>query len=187
MALLDELFSGDDTRAAAAARQAGEAELPALVEALQQPDPDRRWWAACALAHVPGAAAAEALIRLAADADPDVRAAALHALGQRDTPDVVPPLLISLADPSDYLARLAADALIRVGRLAVPGLIGALERDARPCVRANAARALALIGDTTAIPALLRALEDESALVQHWAEEGLERMGVGQLYFRSGG
>jgi HEAT repeat protein len=187
MRLLDELFSGDDARAAAAARQVGEGELPALLEALQQPDPDRRWWATCALAHVPGAVPTETLIRLAADADPNVRAAALHGLGQRDTPDVIAPLLFSLTDPSEYLTRLAADALIRVGAPAVPGLARALEQDAQPRVRANAARALALIGDTAAIPALFKALEDESALVQTWAEEGLERMGVGQVYFRTGG
>jgi HEAT repeat protein len=51
-------------------------------------------------------------------------------------------------------------------------------------VRVNLARALALIGDTAAIPALFRALDDESAIVAHWADEGLERLGVGQVYFR---
>jgi len=187
MTLLDELFSGDDARAIAAARQAGEAELPRLLDALRQPDSDRRWWAACALAHVPGPAATEALIRLAADADADLRAAALHGLGQRGTPDVIPPLLFSLGDSSDFLARLSADALIRLGKVAVPSLVRALAEDVQPRVRANAARALALIGDTAAIPALFKALEDESVLVQSWAEEGLERMGVGQIYFQTGG
>ena len=100
---------------------------------------------------------------------------------------MIAPLLFSLADSSDYLARLATDALIRVGAPAVASLARALGQDAQPRVRANAARALALIGDTAAIPALFDALDDESALVQNWAEEGLERMGVGQVYFRTGG
>jgi HEAT repeat protein len=187
MGLLDELFSGDDSRAVAAARRAGEAELSSLLEALKQPDPDRRWWATCALAYVPGDRATEALIGLVTDADPNVRAAAVHGLGQRNAPDVISLLLFTLADPSDYLARLAADSLIRVGKPAVPSLVHALAQDAQPRVRANAARALAMIGDTGAIPALFRALEDDSALVQSWAEEGLERMGVGQVYFKPGG
>ena len=38
--------------------------------------------------------------------------------------------------------------------------------------------------DTRAIPALFKALEDESAIAQYWADEGLERMGVGQVYFK---
>jgi HEAT repeat protein len=184
MDLLEELFSGDDARAAAAARLAGQDELPALLEALQGHEADRRWWAACALAHVPGEAATEALIGLAADLDANVRAAVVHGLGQRDAPEVVTPLLSTLADPSEYLARLATDALIRVGRPAVPSLIRALEQDPQPRVRANAARALALIRDPVAIPALFRALQDASALVQSWAEDGLEKLGAGQVYFR---
>jgi HEAT repeat protein len=66
----------------------------------------------------------------------------------------------------------------------VAGLIRALAQDAQPRVRTHAARALALIGDTSAIPALFKALEDDSAMVQYWVEEGLERMGVGQVYFK---
>jgi HEAT repeat protein len=55
--------------------------------------------------------------------------------------------------------------------------------DAQPRVRVNAARALAAIADPAAIPALFGALEDESVLVQHWAEAGLEKLGVGTVYF----
>ena len=75
-------------------------------------------------------------------------------------------------------------ALIKIGQEAIPLLIEALEHNPQARVRANAARALALIADTSAIPALFRALEDESSLVQHWADQGLERMGVGQVYFK---
>jgi HEAT repeat protein len=48
--------------------------------------------------------------------------------------------------------------------------------------RLEAARALASIGDTRAIPALFDALDD-SALLEYWANEGLERMGVGMCFF----
>jgi HEAT repeat protein len=183
MAILDELFSGDDERAARVAGRVTEIERPALLAALQGHDADARWWAVCALANLPGDGVTAALVAATADHDPNVRAAAVHALGQREAPEAVVPLLLSLGDASEYLARLATDALIRLGRPAVPGLIRALAQDPQARVRANAARALAAIADTAAIPALFTALEDESALVAHWAEEGLERMGVGQVYF----
>jgi HEAT repeat protein len=186
MTSLDDLFSGDDARAHAALAGIDESHLPALTDALASGDADDRWWAVCALAGLADGRATEALIAAAADVDPNVRAAVLHALGRQThrAPEAVQPLLFALGDPSLYLARIAADALIHIGAPAVPGLIRALEQEAAPQVRANAARALALIGDTTAIPALFHALEDDSMMVQYWAEAGLERMGVGQIYFK---
>jgi HEAT repeat protein len=179
-----ELFSGDDALAEAALAQAEPAWLPELQAALADADAERRWWAVRALAVMPGEAPTRALLQAAADQDPSVRAAAIFALGERAAPEAVVPLLFALGDPSDYLARLATDALVHIGQAAVAGLIRALAQDAQPRVRAHAARALAFIGDTSAIPALFTAIEDESALVQYWAEEGLERMGVGQVYFK---
>jgi HEAT repeat protein len=158
--------------------------LPGLEAALGGGDPDSRWWAVRALAQLPGEPATELLLGAAADRDESVRAGAIFALGERAATAAVVPLLFALGDASEYLARLATDALVHVGKPAVPGLIRMLEQDAQPRVRANAARALALIGDTSAIPALFKVLEDESAVVQYWAEEGLERMGVGQVYFK---
>ena len=183
MAVLDELFSGDDERAQAAASQATADCLPALRAALAGNDPDRRWWAVAALAHVPDERATELLSGAASDPDPDLRAAAIHALGYRAAPESVAPLVRALSEPSDYVARLAADALIRIGRPAVPDLIEALMNDPHPRVRAGAARALAFSADPAAIPALFGALEDESLLVQHWVDEGLDKLGVGQVYF----
>jgi len=49
--------------------------------------------------------------------------------------------------------------------------------------RLEAARALALIADQRAIPSLFQALDGESALLEYWANEGLERMGVGMAFF----
>ncbi len=183
MTFLEELFSGDDERAAAVMGQVSEDDLPALLEALGGQEADARWWAACALGHLPGEAATKALVNAAADRDANVRAAVLHGLGQRATAEAVTPLLFALGDTSEYLARLATEALIRIGRASVPGLIRVLRHDAQARVRVNAARALAAIADAAAIPALIGALEDESVLVQHWAETGLEKLGVGMMYF----
>ncbi len=52
-----------------------------------------------------------------------------------------------------------------------------------PHARREAARSLAAIGDPRAVPALYSVLEDDSALLVYWAEQGLERMGVGMVYF----
>ena len=49
--------------------------------------------------------------------------------------------------------------------------------------RLEPAPALALIGDPSAIPALFAALDEGSALLEHWASQGLERMGVGMKFF----
>ena len=184
MTVLDELFSGDDERATAALPRVEAESLPALVDALVSGDPESRWWAICALAHLPGPGAIAALLAAAAHPDPTVRSVALYALGERRAEAGVTPLLFALGDPSAYLARVATDALIHIGAPAVHGLIRALESDAQPQVRANAARALALIGDASAIPALFHALDDESVMVLYWAEQALERMGAGQVYFK---
>jgi HEAT repeat protein len=184
MTALGDLFSGDDDRAQAALARVTADDLPALVTALSDGEPEARSWAAAALGMIGEPQAVSALVAVSADPDAEVRAAVLHALGQQRSPEAVTPLLFALSDPSPYLARLAADSLIQVGAPAVPALCDALDREVEARVRVQLARALALIADTRAIPALFRALEDESHLVEHWADEGLERMGVGQVYFR---
>lgn len=130
------------------------------------------------------AADVPALLALTADPKPEVRAAVFYALGQQRAPEAITPLMFALSERSPYLARLAADALIQIGAPAVPALCEALDREVETTVRVNLARALALIADTRSIPALFRALDDDSAIVQHWADHGLERMGVGQVYFK---
>lgn len=184
MSALDDLFSGNEARAQAALHQITMADLPGVQAALTGSDPEARWWAVGALSYLPSPEATTLLISVAADPDVNLRAAALHALGQHATPVALLPLLFALSDPSPYLTRIATDALIQLGALSVPDLIRVLEADAQSHVRVNAARALALIGDKRAIPALFAALKDESVMVQYWAEEGLERMGVGQMYFK---
>lgn len=184
MTALADLFSGDDERAQQALERLTPEDGPVLRAALWDREPDRRIWSAAALARLPDDESLRALLTAAADPDSDVRAAVLHALGQRRAPEAVTPLLFALSTSSPHFARLVGDALIQVGQPAVPALIAALEREVVPLVRIQLVRALALIGDTRAIPALFHALDDESAIVLHWAEEGLERMGVGQVYFR---
>ena len=117
------------------------------------------------------------------DADPETRAIAIFALGTRSEPEAISLLITTLGDPGPFLARTASESLQRIGALAVPALIESLQHP-NAQVRALAARALAHLKDTAAIPALFNALDDDSAIVQYWADEALERMGVGQVYFK---
>ena len=172
MSSLEDLFSGEEARAEAALAQVTAADVPGLIDHLAEGERDARQWAAAGLGRGP------------ADPDQAVRAAVLHSLGEQRAPAALTPLLFALADPSPFLARIAGDALIKLGPAAVPALCRALEQEAEPRVRVALTRALAHLADPRAIPALFRALDDDSALVQHWADEGLERLGVGQVYFQ---
>lgn len=194
--LLGELFSGDDTRAErAAVRLAGLAAGPQstvlarLQALLGSSEADRRWWGARTLAGVHDPSVPGWLVGLLEDPEASVRQCA--ALGLRLQPDAmaVPALVGALGDTDRLVARLAADALVAICEAAVPALIevagsgvtGAHRN--RSNARLQAVRALALIGDRRAAKALYDALEDDSALQVYWAEQGLERMGVGMVFF----
>ncbi|MGD2176950.1 MAG: HEAT repeat domain-containing protein [Anaerolineae bacterium] len=185
-AFLDAVLADDDTRAeesAIALREVGDEAMPALRDVLADPDPDRRWWAGRALAAVGTDAAIELLITALEDLDPDVRACAVVALSKLKPREAIGPLVARLSDPSAYVGRLTADALAQYGQPAVEALINALE-EGETAARAGAARALSAIRPEEAIPALYRALDDPSALVSYYAEEALEKMGVGIILFR---
>ena len=183
--LLDQLHCGDDARAEMAAqalRGVGEYALVALSDMCASEKVDSRWWATRVLGEVPGPAATELLVKRLKDDDADVRAVAILSLGQRNDPAAVNPLLAILLESGGYEARHAADALARLGDLASPVLVDALTAD-HASVRINAARALARLSDGDAVPALVNALDDESAVVAHWAAVALKKRGVGMLFF----
>ncbi|MDY7075584.1 MAG: HEAT repeat domain-containing protein [Chloroflexota bacterium] len=185
---LDNVAAGDDDRAEEAAQalaREGDAALPSLRDLLTSTDPDRRWWAARGLAAVGTQAAQERLIAALADPSPDVRACAAQGLGELRGEESVAGLVRCMADPIPLVSRIAADSLARIGLPAVPALIAALEAEETP-VRAGAARALSIIQPQAkdAVPALCAALDDPSAIVTYYAEEALERMGVGLVLFR---
>ena len=186
--LLEALASGDDARAEAAALalgRLGTAALPAVRELLSHPSVDCRWWATRAIGEIDSAAAVPVLIDQCADPDPDVRACAIYSLGKlgERAADAVPTLVQRLADASMYVGQLAADALARIGSAATPPLINAL-KEGTPPVRGRAARALAQIADPKSIPALIAALEDESPIVEYYADIALQKMGVGTILLK---
>lgn len=192
---LADLQSGDPARAEAAAAALpafGEAGLAALLPLLQNTNEDTRWWAVRSLVGFELPAAGELLTDALADSQPSVQHCAALALSQGRWPGSVPRLAELLASGDSLLARLAGDALIAQGLDAVDALLGVLATEEAHAARVEAARleaarALALIGDTRAIPALFKLLDSDSAMLEHWASEGLQRMGVGMAFFQPGG
>ncbi len=130
--------------------------------------------------------APDLIIAALEDEDVSVRQCAALAITQHGDARAVPGLVRLLSDPDSLLARLAANALVAIGTPAVPPLLELL-RDGKPLARFEAVRALALIGDPRAIPALMAVLEEDSTLMEYWADEGLRRMGVGMVYFAPSG
>lgn len=178
--------AGDDTRAeetAGVLKAVGDQALPALQTLLRDPDPHKRWWAPRALAALGTDAAVKLLIEALDDPDPDVRACAVVALSQLKPQEAILPLITHLSDPSAYVGRLTADAVSQFGHAAVEPLVDVL-KTGNTAGRAGAARALCAIQPEEAIPALYRALDDASAIVSYYAEEALEKMGVGMFLFR---
>jgi HEAT repeat protein len=182
--LLRDLTGGDEAvaEAAAVALASQPGSLDPLTALLRDPSPESRWWAVRALATFREAAATRAVESTLADPDLAVRQCALRALLEYPAPNLVPSLIPRLADPDPISARLAGEVLLRIGAEALPDLVRVLETGS-PAARAEAARALARMKDPHAIGPLFRALADESALVCHWAEEGLERLGQDYVFF----
>jgi HEAT repeat protein len=195
--LLFELTSGDDRRAEAAVQKLstlGEEAVQGLKALLASPQADVRWWATWALAEIRHPQVPPLLKEALHDPEVSVRQAAALALRMQPNPEALIDLIAILtgslhsgdADPT--LAHLAAAALIALGEPSVPDLIRLLESGPQP-VRPVAARCLAAIGDRRAIPALFAALENNtgqeaSAVLEYWASEGLEKMGVGMSFLK---
>ncbi len=94
------------------------------------------------------------------------------------TPPAPTDLLVLLADDEGRIRRRAALGMGRAGVIdAVGPLSVRLATDPEPEVRAMAAFALGLIGDTSGAPALVTALGDPDARVQGRAAEGLGLIG----------
>lgn len=190
--LIADLKSGEDDRAEAAvyalASQGSRAvtalrELIAGQDGKSAAEVDARWWAVRALAEIPGPETSQALRTALTDPEASVRQGAALGLRSQPDPSCTSDLIAALDDSDPLTAQIAGDALIALGSQAVPALIDTLENGSTAS-RLGAARALALIGDPQAIPALFRCLDSDSMVLEHWVSEGLDRMGVGMAFFK---
>jgi HEAT repeat protein len=182
--LLADLTSGDDELAERAIPQLvalDEEAVRYLLELSKAGSEDIRWWSLCALAHMEKVNPAWFIPGLQ-DSSAAVRESAAMALCTNPHKSVVPQLINSLDDPDGMVATLAANALIGIGKDAVPELISVFENGS-PSARPEAARALAEIRDPRVIPVFMKSLDNESLVTRHWAEQGLENLGVGMVYF----
>ena len=187
---LAELTSGDDERAeasvekiAALGENCADDPIDVLQELLSSPDSEIRWWGVRALASISDPRVASILIKALADESAAVRQCAALGLRLHPTPQAIAGLLDCLSDEDHLVIELSGDVLVEIGEQAVPALITVAE-DGNPKTRLEAVRSLSRIGDTRAIPVLFGVLDEGSALMEYWAAEGLERMGVGMVFYK---
>ena len=183
--LLADLTGGDETLAEAASNslaQAGESVLPRLRTLLEAANPDHRWWAVRTLAQF-DAPPLEWLTSSLNDPAPEVREAAALALSSHSDEKSVPALIHALSDSDGMVGTLAASALVLIGSVAVPSLLEAYE-NAPLNARIHILRALAEIRDHRAIQLMMKAMDSDSAMLNYWAKEGIERLGLNMVYIK---
>jgi len=153
--------------------------VPALIDALDDPDPEVRASVLMALSSLADERALPVLKRLAEHADPQVRLSAAAALDACDDPQGIELYLEALRDPRPDVRADAAgglhDNVADDGRV-LPALVAALDDDAVE-VRLEAAWSLAVAEDPRAEEGLRGALNDPDEEVRTAAEDGLQRLG----------
>jgi HEAT repeat protein len=191
--LLSDLTSGSETRAEKAVPaliDLGQDAIPALLDLTRSSDVDHRWWGLRVLAQSPHSQA-EWLVPFLSDPAREVRQCAALGLAIKPDESAIQPLVQALSDEDSMVSSLAVNALVKIGKAAVPSLIEVVkrgpervERNASQSARIHALRALAEIRDHRAIAVMMKVMEEDSALLQHWAKEGLDRLGLDMVYIK---
>jgi len=183
--LLRDLNSGSESRAERAVPaliELGEEAIPALLELTRSAEVDQRWWGLRVLAQSPSAHA-EWLVPFLSDPAREVRQCAALGLAIKPDEGATPSLIRALSDEDSMVSSLAVNALVKIGKAAVPSLIEVV-KNAPQSARIQALRALAEIRDHRAIPIMMKVMEEDSVLLQHWAKEGLDRLGLDMVYIK---
>lgn len=185
--LLADLISGDDERAEKAIIplvEFGEDAIQPLLDLTRSDQADTRWWAVRALAASPHTQTVN-LIPLLSDSSSSVRAATALAIMNHPSEEATQALITMLYDTDSLTANLASNALAKIGSSTTPTLLKVME-EAQTNVRILAIRALVEIKDHRAIPIMMKCLnnENESALIQYWAQIGLEKLGLDMVYIK---
>lgn len=183
--LLNDLTGENEARAEAAVSvliDLGEEAIPALLDLTRSSNTDDRWWGLRVLAQSSHAQAGW-LVPFLNDPAREVRQCAALGLALKPNESAIQPLVRALSDEDTMVGSLAVNALIKIGSAAVPALIEVVKASS-PSARIHALRALAEIRDQRAIPIMMKVMEENSALLQHWAKEGLERLGLDMVYIK---
>jgi HEAT repeat protein len=184
--LLDELLSSDETRAENVVPdliELGAEAIPELMDLTRSPNVDSRWWALRTLAQSPLLQTEWLIPFLLNDSAPEVRQCAALGLGTKADESAIQPLVQALSDKDSMVGNLAMNALVSIGKSAVPALIECVKNKSQSA-RIMALRALAEIRDHRAIPVMMQVMDEDSVLLQHWAKEGLERLGLDMVYIK---
>jgi HEAT repeat protein len=189
--LLGELTSGNEARAEGAVPaliELGEEAVSALLDLTRSPEVDHRWWGLRVLAQAPHTQA-EWLIPFLDDPAREVRQCAALGLAIKPQESAIQPLVQALNDEDNMVSSLAVNALVKIGSAAVPSLIEVVKpvkpaQPAQQSARIHALRALAELRDHRAIPVMMKVMEEDSVFLQHWAKEGLDRLGLDMVYIK---
>ena len=186
--LLYELLSSEEARAekaVVALMEAGQDAIPALLDLAHSSDVDSRWWAIRTLAQSPLCQSEWLIPFLLNDSAPEVRQCAALGLAVKPEATAIRPLVQALSDADALTANLAMNAIVKIGKDSVPALIECVKnRSSQQSARILALRALAELRDHRAIPVMMQVMEEDSVLLQHWAREGLERLGLDMVYIK---
>jgi HEAT repeat protein len=183
--LNEDLISGDEIRAEnAASRLAalGSSAFPALEALLKSSNADHRWWAVRTLAQMSDTDT-DSFIDALEDVSSEVRQAAALALAAHPAEKAAPVLVRALNDNDALVQTLAANALSAIGKPVVPILIDEFPR-ASASVKIHLMRVLADVRDPRAIPLMMKAMDDGSAILNHWCEVGLQQLGLDMVYLK---
>ena len=184
--LIAALNAGNDADAEQAAADLaahGPEALSSLRDLFEKGDPDSRWWAVRAITVIDHPDVIPLLQEALQDPDVTVRQCAARGMADIPRPELLPQLITCLSAGDALLARLAGSALIALDADVVEPLLEVLENGGQ-LARVEAVRALAEIRDPRAVPAFFKAVKDgDSPLVEYWADEGLNNLGIGMTFF----
>jgi len=162
------------SRSAMAISRMGKAAGDALRAALEDGDPNIRFWSALCIGHLRDRSFTKDLVGKLSDTDTGVRVGALRALRESGDPSVVGKLFEALSHPSEQVRDLIYDILKDFGTHSIPFLLESLSSEYW-MGRALAARALSEMG-SEAIAPLTAALEGQDKERRYWAVKILGQM-----------
>lgn len=149
---------------------------------MSEGDDETRWWACCALASFDSAEAKDLLASCLDSNDLAIQLCAAKGLQITPSVSALARLIQLLFHDDALLRRLAGDALASLEFEASAELIKVLDSQ-DDYARIEAARALSIIQDPASINALFGQINDSSSVVNYWAEEALNAMGLGMRFF----
>ncbi|MFC2063835.1 HEAT repeat domain-containing protein [Chloroflexota bacterium] len=184
--LIEKFTLGDDCQADESAKilaSMGEPVIPRLRELLGSAEEDNRWWAVrtfSLMKETPD----EIFIKMLSDVSVEVRKCAALSIFNNPSTNAIGKLVELLSDIDPMMANLAANAIIAIGNKSLPCLLNGIS-NMEGLGRIEAYRAIACLNNHDAIPILMEGLEDDSHLVNYWAEEGLTKLGLDMVYIKN--